>query len=184
MNGDRLTNSLYNLKFREVKDREILCEKKLKVSDVARLRNAVNEDFYFQMYYDDLPMWGFIGKVENSSWSPGKKGPTYYLFKHVQFDAFYNGDQIIEIHASSDPNHVIDITDDVEVNVKFTYSAFWNATSIGFEERMSRYSRASLLPIHQQIHWFSLINSSVILILLMGLLTLLFMRRIRNDLRQ
>ncbi|XP_030458693.1 transmembrane 9 superfamily member 5 isoform X1 [Syzygium oleosum] len=184
LNGDRLTNSLYNLKFREVKDREILCEKKLKVSDVARLRNAVNEDFYFQMYYDDLPMWGFIGKVENSSWSPGEKGPRYYLFKHVQFDAFYNGDQIIEIHAFSDPNHVIDITDDVEVNVKFTYSAFWNATSIGFEERMSKYSRASLLPIHQQIHWFSLINSSVILILLMGLLTLLFMRRIRNDLRQ
>lgn len=184
LNGDRLTNSLYNLKFREVKDGKILCEKKLKISDVARLRNAVNEDFYFQMYYDDLPMWGFIGKVENSSWSPVEKGPRYYLFKHVQFDAFYNGNQIIEINAFSDPNHVVDITDDVEVNVKFTYSAFWSPTAIGFEERMSKYSRAALLPVHRRIHWFSLINSTVILILLMGLLTLIFMRRLRNDLRQ
>lgn len=25
---------------------------------------AVREDWYFQMYYDDLPVWGFIGKME------------------------------------------------------------------------------------------------------------------------
>jgi hypothetical protein len=25
---------------------------------------AVKEDWYFQMYYDDLPVWGFIGKME------------------------------------------------------------------------------------------------------------------------
>jgi hypothetical protein len=24
---------------------------------------AVRDDWYFQMYYDDLPVWGFIGKV-------------------------------------------------------------------------------------------------------------------------
>ena len=23
---------------------------------------AVSDDFYFQMYYDNLPIWGFIGK--------------------------------------------------------------------------------------------------------------------------
>lgn len=25
---------------------------------------AVRDDWYFQMYYDNLPVWGFIGKVE------------------------------------------------------------------------------------------------------------------------
>lgn len=25
---------------------------------------AVEDDWYFQMYYDDLPVWGFIGKME------------------------------------------------------------------------------------------------------------------------
>jgi hypothetical protein len=25
------------------------------------------DDWYFQMYYDDLPVWGFIGKVRSSS---------------------------------------------------------------------------------------------------------------------
>jgi hypothetical protein len=25
---------------------------------------AVRDDWYFQMYFDDLPVWGFVGKVE------------------------------------------------------------------------------------------------------------------------
>ena len=24
---------------------------------------AVSDDFYFQMYYDNLPIWGFIGAL-------------------------------------------------------------------------------------------------------------------------
>ena len=24
----------------------------------------MKDDYYFQMYYDDLPIWGFIGKIE------------------------------------------------------------------------------------------------------------------------
>ena len=26
---------------------------------------AVREDYYFQMFYDDLPIWGFIGRLES-----------------------------------------------------------------------------------------------------------------------
>jgi len=29
----------------------------------ASASQAVRDDWYFQMYYDDLPVWGFIGKV-------------------------------------------------------------------------------------------------------------------------
>lgn len=28
---------------------------------------AVKSDYYFQMFYDDLPIWGFIGKLEKVS---------------------------------------------------------------------------------------------------------------------
>lgn len=183
LNGDRLTNALYELKFREDKTRETLCQKKFKVAEVAEFRGAVIDDFYFQMYYDDLPLWGFIGKVEQESGRLGEEGPKYYLFKHVQFDVLYNGDQVIEVRAFSDPNHVVDITEDVEIDVTFTYSVIWNESSTKFEDRMVKYSRASLVPIRRQIHWFSFINSVVIIVLLMGLLTLLFMRRLKNDMR-
>jgi hypothetical protein len=30
----------------------------------ASLSQAVANDWYFQMYLDDLPVWGFVGKTE------------------------------------------------------------------------------------------------------------------------
>lgn len=32
--------------------------------ECVRTPQAVEDDWYFQMYYDDLPVWGFIGKTE------------------------------------------------------------------------------------------------------------------------
>ncbi|KAH1067015.1 hypothetical protein J1N35_032002 [Gossypium stocksii] len=183
LSGDRLTSALYKLNFRENKVAETLCHKKLEGDDVAKFRDAVINDFYFQMYYDDLPFWGFVGKIEEDSWTLEKKSLKYFLFKHVLFDVLYNGNQIIEVHAIGDPNQVVDITEDVGVDVQFTYSVVWNTTSAAFDTRMDRYSRASSLPIHLKIHRFSFINSAITIMLLIGLLTLLFMRRLRNDLR-
>lgn len=185
LNGDRLNGALHVVKFREEKPWETLCEKKLKGAEVSLFRDAVRNDFYFQLYCDDLPVWGFVGKIDEQSWSLDKQGPKYFLFTHIQFDVSFNGNQIVEVSAFSDPNHLVDITDDdVELNVKFTYSIFWNETSVPYGDRMNKYSRASLLPISQRIHWFSFFNSIAIIVLLMGLLSLLFMRRLKNDLRK
>lgn len=154
----------------------------LKAGEVSVFRDAVIRDFYFQMYYDDLPLWAFVGKVEEEYWN--LSGPKYYLFKHVQFDVIYNDNQVIEIKGFSDPNDVMDITEDAEIDVEFTYSVNWNASSANFKSRMDKYSKASLLSIRQKMHWFSFINSIVIIFLLTGFLTLLIMRRLKNDMRR
>ncbi|KAL8204778.1 hypothetical protein R6Q57_010401 [Mikania cordata] len=184
INGDRLTNTRYNLNFREDKVGQILCDKKLNIDEITKFKKAINLDYYFQMYYDDLPLWGFIGKMEEYSWTGDGSGPRYYLFKHVQFDAFYNGDQVIEIRAFSDPNHAVDITDKTEYDIQFTYSINWNSTAIVYKNRMNKYSKASLLPARSQIHWFSFINCVVIIVIVMGLLIMLFMRQLKNDLKK
>jgi hypothetical protein len=184
LNGDRLANSLFDLKFRVEKIGEILCQKKLKKYEVKKFRNAVISDFYFQMLYDDLPLWGYIGKIEDETWNPNGKVTKYYLFKHVEFNVLYNKNQVIEIRAFSDPNQVVDISKDVEVDFSFSYSLFWNETSLGFDKRMDKYSRASLLPAQRKIHWFSFMNSIVIIALLIGLLLVLFMQNLENDMRK
>ena len=46
----------------------------------------------------------------------------YYLFTHVHFDVAYNGDRVIEINVSTDPLRTVDITDDHDVDVEFSYS--------------------------------------------------------------
>ena len=44
---------------------------------------AVKEDYYFQMFYDDLPIWGFVGKFEKVERPPPAATENrYYLFTH------------------------------------------------------------------------------------------------------
>ncbi|KAK9126388.1 hypothetical protein Scep_015234 [Stephania cephalantha] len=138
LNNDRLANSRYELKFRVDKNMELLCFKILTKEEVIKFRHAVRNDFYFQMLYDNLPLWGNIGKVEDF-YLPNKPNPRYYLFTHVKFDVLYNENQVIEVNAQADPNYTIGITEDAEMNVNFTYSVFWNATSTPFEKRMEKY---------------------------------------------
>ncbi|KAI9083444.1 hypothetical protein K1719_034658 [Acacia pycnantha] len=114
------------------------------------------------MYYDDLPIWGFLGKFDNEE---GKEDdPTLskvYLFNHLHFKILYNKDRIIDVIVRSDQNALVDLTEDREVGVDFTYSVKWIQTDIPFEKRMEKYSQASTLPHHLEIHWFSIINSCV-----------------------
>ncbi|KAJ0010128.1 hypothetical protein Pint_34144 [Pistacia integerrima] len=64
--------------------------------EAARFRSAVKKDYYFQMYYDDLPIWAFIGKVSQERKEPSEC--KYCLFKHVHFDIGYK-DRVIEINV-------------------------------------------------------------------------------------
>lgn len=50
-----------------------------------------------QMFYDDLPVWGFIGKVEKIV---QQKTFKYYLFTHFHFDLSYNEDRQACMHAA------------------------------------------------------------------------------------
>lgn len=184
LNGDRLENALYELEFSVNKTQTVLCHQKLDRENVAKFRDAIVSDSYYQMYYDDLPLWAFIGKIKNESWTPNSKGPKYFLFTHVQFNALYNGNHVIEIHAFSEPNHVVDVSEDVDINVKFTYSVLWNEISTPYKNRMDRYSGTALLPVFQQIHLFTYVNSFGIVILLMGLLAVLYKRHLKYDLRK
>ncbi|KAI4313611.1 hypothetical protein L6164_026574 [Bauhinia variegata] len=178
LNGDRLVSAPYTLEFKRDKDSLAVCRKMLKREEVVLFRDAVKKDYYFQMYYDDLPIWGFIGQV-------GKLGNTnpseykYFLFKHIQFDILYNKDRVIEISARIDTHSVVDLTEDKEVDAEFIYSVKWKETDTPFERRLDKYSHYSALP--HRIYWFSTINSSVTVLLLTGFLATILMRVLKND---
>ena len=180
LEGDRMTSTPYDVPFRVDKENESLCVQTLTAFDLKRFRKAVEEDYYFQMYYDDLPIWGFVGKIEKIL-KPNAPEMRYYLFTHVHFDVAYNGDKVVEINVSTDPLRTVDITEGSEATVEFSYSVRWKETRIPFERRMEKYSRYSFLPQHLEIHWFSIINSCVTVLLLTGFLATILMRVLKND---
>eukprot|EP00898_Chlorokybus_atmophyticus_P005779 jgi/Chlat1/6201/Chrsp44S05799 len=180
LNGDRLASSLYDLSFRVDREMQPLCNQRLGKDELEKFRRAVRDDYYFQMYYDDLPIWGFVGKMEKIVRGGGTEF-RYYLFTHVHFEINYNEDKVIEINVSTDPTRTVDISGDQETMVQFSYSVKWKETNIPYERRMEKYSRYSFLPQHLEIHWFSIINSCVTVLLLTGFLATILMRVLKND---
>ncbi|KAF2316652.1 hypothetical protein GH714_041993 [Hevea brasiliensis] len=180
LNGDRLVSAPYKLNFRDEKTSAVVCKKTLTKEEVAQFRSAIEKDYYFQMYYDDLPIWGFIGKVDKQ----GKTDPSeykYFLYKHIQLDVLYNKDRVIEVSVRMDPQSLLDLTEDKEVETEFLYTVKWKETDTSFEKRMEKYSLSSSLPHHLEIHWFSIINSCVTVLLLTGFLATILMRVLKND---
>mmetsp|Transcript_8620 Transcript_8620/g.14878 ORF Transcript_8620/g.14878 Transcript_8620/m.14878 type:complete len:589 (-) Transcript_8620:493-2259(-) len=180
LEGDRMVKARYELNFREDFKNKPLCKKTLSDDDIREFQDAIEQDYYFEMYYDDLPVWGFIGEMDKRI-ENGEETSIYFLFTHLQFTISYNGNQIIEIVVVADPLKRKDITKEEPVEVEFTYSAKWITTDIHFESRMDKYSRHSFLPQHLEIHWFSIINSCVTVFLLTGFLATILLRMLKND---
>ena len=57
----------------------------------------------------------------------------------------------------------------------------WVASDVPFSERMSRYAQYAFLPQSFEIHWLSIINSFVLVLLLTGFLSIILMRVLKND---
>lgn len=97
------------------------------------------------MFYDDLPLWGFLGKVENTP------TPRYFLYTHMHFDISWNGDNVIGLNVSANPKWVVDITENTELPVEFSYSAKWVPTEITFDHRLDKFERVSVMPQHLEV---------------------------------
>ena len=55
------------------------------------------------MFIDQLPIWGFIGKVERipAGGKDGEEKEKLSLFTHIHFDVLYNKDHVIQVDIST-----------------------------------------------------------------------------------
>ncbi|XP_027152936.1 transmembrane 9 superfamily member 2-like [Coffea eugenioides] len=177
LNGDRLVSAPYKLDFRVDRESQVLCRKNLTREEVSQFRTVIAQDYYLQMYYDDLPMWAFIGKIANGS----PNGSRYFIYTKVHFEIYYNGDHIIEINLRTDPSFKTDLTEDKVIEVEFLYSVKWKETTAPFEERTLKYTHSAILPHHMSIHRSSISYSFWIVLILVGCLVALYVRVLRKD---
>ncbi|KAI3817080.1 hypothetical protein L1987_10867 [Smallanthus sonchifolius] len=95
LNGDRLVSTPYKFEFLVDKDYEVFCNKTLRKTDVSKFRNAIKKDYYMQLYFDDLPLWAFIGNLQKNYTNEGINSISI-LNTHFEFEVFYNKDRVIE----------------------------------------------------------------------------------------
>jgi hypothetical protein len=172
LEGDEFKKSLYVLKFKEEEKDKPLCSKQFTVEEVTRLKKAIEEYYYFELLCDDLPVHGFIGTVD---------GDKHYLFTHIQFNVLYNKNQVIAVNVTSDLRKVVELNELTpnEQSVQFTYAVKWHETDTPFEDRV--YLPSLFFNSEMEIHWLSIMNSFVLVILLTGFLSIIIMRVLKSD---
>ena len=179
--GDRMMKTLFELPFAKSFTGKKLCSYTLKPQDIETMQHAIDNDYYFEFIYDDLPLWGFVGDV-STSLVDGHNITQYHLFTHYKFLINFNSEngqgQVIEVSWDHDPAAVLDISDSTNpIPVTFRYSAHWTKTHLE-----SRDAVAQDEPQHLEVRWFSIFNSIVTVLLLTGFLATILMRVLKADL--
>lgn len=129
---------------------------------------AVKNHYWYQMYIDGLPIWGIVGDVD-------EKNNIYYIWTHKKFDIGYNEDRIVDINLTSEKKVPLKLN----ALIKFTYEVNWKPVDTKFKNRFDKYLDPTFFQ--HRIHWFSIFNSFMMVIFLVGLVSMILMRTLRKD---
>jgi hypothetical protein len=122
-------------------------------------------------------MGGFVGTVTKEI-KDGKETKHYYLFKHLHFSLYHNGEQIIHGNVTADPERVVELLD-TDMIIEYSYSASWQHVAASFKDR----GKFGMIKHNKEleIHWLSIMNSFVLVLLLTGFLAIVIMRILKSD---
>lgn len=184
--GDRRESSPYVVEFGQAVDDRVLCEQTLNVDQLKQLKDAIANSYYFEMYVEDLPMSGFIGDIVDEDVVAqdimGTGEGKTFLFPNLQFTFGINKKQIVSASVRTDTSKKVDITDiSKPMTVSFTYSVEFKDDPLEWKHRMTTYTNSIFAPQSSEIHWLSIINSCVLVLLLTAFLAIIFMRVLKND---
>jgi len=181
-------------------DKASICNTVLTAEKAADLGEKINDNYWYQIYLDDLPIWAFVGqhskfgldvspfskllKENNRSLASSnepplpkqlKGKPLPRIFTHRSFTFFRNGDQLIEVDM--EPSQPWPVYPGAPLN--FTYSAYWYNTNKPFKDRNLRYLDPKFFE--HKVHWFSIVNSFMLCLFLCAVVAIILMKTLKRD---
>lgn len=176
LQGVELEFSGLDIRFkREVPPQEF-CHVQLDDHKLKAFEYAVKHHYWYQMYIDDMPMWALVGDHGDGHRDDGKdsKGDVY-LWTHKTFEIGYNGNQIVDVNLTTKKRTKLVSGS----TLRFTYQVIWKESSTPFSKRYEKYLDPQFFQ--HRIHWFSIFNSFMMVLFLVGLVTIILMRTLRQD---
>jgi len=173
LQGYELRKSAVKIYFKRNMQETEICPKALTQREVGQFISAIKRQYWYELFMDDLPIYGMVGEVVPSDVGGQDK---MFLYTHMKFVLTYNGPRVIEVNLTSE-NPVL-LTKETS-KVTFTYSVNWYPTDIPFENRFDKYLDYNFFE--HQIHWFSIFNSFMMVIFLTGLVSMILMRTLKKD---
>lgn len=204
--GDRIQSSPYELKMLKNETCKAVCEEQtFTVKDSKFVNKRIWQNYNLNWLVDGLPA-GQLQLDTNTNtefYSPG------FALGRVQDDKPYlnnHYDILVDYHQSgTDEYRVVGIivepislggssfkngkaqcgdyetpivlSETEDSKVQYTYSVYWRPSPTSFATRWDKY----LHVYDPKIHWFSLINSAVIVMFLIGMVSTILVRTLRKD---
>ncbi|MGH0176477.1 UNVERIFIED_CONTAM: hypothetical protein FKN15_077776 [Acipenser sinensis] len=192
LRGDRIVNTPFKMLMNSDKKCEVLCDQsnkleKLSVEKSKLVAERIKEEYYVHLIADNLPVATRLEFFPNRD---GEEEQKKDIQKDVQFEHGYrlgftdnnkanlkadNKGLCTLPEASGSVPQEIDPTK--ENQVLFTYSVHWEESLVKWASRWDTYLTMSDV----QIHWFSIINSVVVVFFLSGILSMIIIRTLRKD---
>ncbi|KAI8622307.1 hypothetical protein BC830DRAFT_1090255 [Chytriomyces sp. MP71] len=183
--GVNMENSGIKIDFLVPVDNEVVCKKHLDRESIEDFIYAIDRHYWYKLIVDDLPVYGYIGEVDSTKEDADPSSLQRFLYSHKTFKISYNGDRIIDVEVEAEKTPLVDVaiarqlpgTDGVLQKIEFTYSVQWIPTDAFFETRYENH----ISFFENKIHWFSIMNSSMIVLFTMGLVVVILMRTLKKD---
>ncbi|VEL30309.1 unnamed protein product, partial [Protopolystoma xenopodis] len=166
LQGFELAFSGLDIRFKVDVTKRPYCERILSSEDLELLLYSIKNQYWYQMYIDDLPVWGIVGEVANEE---------YYIWTHKKVSIGYNGDRIVDVNLTSGDKVALK----PGITLSFAYEVSWVPSRATFENRFDKYLDAEFFQ--HRIHWFSILNSFMMVIFLVALVSMILMRTLRKD---
>jgi transmembrane 9 superfamily protein 3 len=176
LEGNTLLNTGIALKFMSNRDRADMCKVDLNEDMASSFDFAVARQYWYQLYLDELPVWAMVGEVAEADYQSALESKaTNMIYTHMKFDIGYNQDRIVQVNLTSkEPRPIKPGT-----QLVFSFGVSWHPMETRFEDRFRRYLDYSFFE--HQIHTFAILNSFMMVIFLVGLVSLILLRTLRQD---
>lgn len=222
LSGDRIENSLYQLKMKVKEECQILCRKVYSEKEVSKFKKMIKEEYKVHWIIDNLPASMRLYDREHpdaehfdSSFPLGvrvetdKKSVSYYLYNHISFTILFHenpsqfiGSRVVGFIVepfsvkheyegtwpaplkSCNSNKRVEHFDapqallSSDLEVVWTYDVNWVPSDIPWASRWDVFLKP---PPDAQIHWFSIVNSLMIVLFLTGMVALIMLRTLNRD---
>eukprot|EP00667_Euglena_gracilis_P006954 EG_transcript_7022 len=173
LQGDELVaHANVKLHFRKDVTKQQICTQQISADEAAVLHGAVLQQYWYQFYLDDLPMWASLGKTVEGE--DGVRLP--FIYSHQHFSLGWNGNRIVMANLT--------VENEVPISregglLYFTYSVRWTESQVPYEQRFRRYLDNQFFE--HKIHWFSICNSFMMVLFLAGLVFTILSRTLSAD---
>jgi len=209
LEGDRIENSPYEINMREDVTCKILCKQTLTPDMRKQFESMIKDEYLVNWILDNLPAaTKYVrkekGEVTYMNGFPVgvQKSGKFYLHNHVRIDLKYHrseryegyrivgfevepfsmsqavkefqGQQVASCHEGA-AFPVFDLS--MHDELMFTYDVVWVESEIRWVSRFDNYLKMT----GGQIHWFSILNSLMIMLFLSGMIAMIILRTIHRD---